>query len=290
MRLPGENFATGQLCMPQALEVITGLVTAPGAVLTALTMQNGGSATVRNAALTSKIGLIDTWAFNNAAGIWQIRSPKLHDNVQGNRYRIPAADPSSLVVPGLWQRLIPQDNLTLNLSGSAVGGQIEQGFLQIYYTDLPGAASRLIGIQELMQRTVNMWTTEVDVAPGAAGGFSGQVAINSTFDQFKANTDYALIGAQVDTICGGVRVVSPDFANLGVGIPGILASRWPTERYFYHLTQHLNIPLIPVFNSANKQGTLVDVAQNQAAAAVKVVLYLHELSMPNGAQPQPALV
>lgn len=275
--------------MPRALEVITGLVTAPGGTLTALTMQNGGSATVRNAALDSRIALIDTWAFNNAAGIWQIKSPKLHDNVQGNRYRIPASDPSSLVVPGLWQRLVPQDNLTLNLSGSAVGGQIEQAFLQIFYSDLPGAASRLIGVQELMQRTVNMWTTEVDVAPGIAGGFSGQVAINSTFDQFKANTDYAIIGAAVDTVCGGVRVVSPDFANLGVGIPGQLAARWPVARYFYYLTQKLNINLIPVFNSANKQSTLVDVAQNQAGTAVKVVLYLHELTMPNGQSSQPAL-
>lgn len=275
--------------MPRALEIISGLVTAPGATLTALTMSNGATSTVRNAALSSLIAMLDTWAFNNAAGVWRIRSPKLHDNVQGNRYRIPAASPNSLVVPGLWQRLVPQDNLTLELSGSAVGGQIEQGQLLIFYSDLPGAASRLIGVQELMARTVNMWTCEVAVTPGAAGGFSGAVAINSTFDQFKANTDYALVGYDVDTLCGAVGFTSPDFANLRVGGPGPLVSRWPTERYFYHLTKSLGINLIPVFNSANKQGTMVDVVQNQAGAPVKVVAYLHELAMPNGAIAQPAL-
>jgi hypothetical protein len=275
--------------MGRALEIISGLVTAPGATLTALTMAAGNSATVRNAALSSQVALLDTWAFNNAAGVWRIRSPKLHDNVQGNRYRIPAASPNSLVVPGLWQRLVPQDNLTLELSGSAVGGQIEQAQLLIYYSDLPGAQARLIGTQELMGRTVNMWTTEIDITPGAAGGFSGQVAINSTFDQFKANTDYALVGYNVDTVCGAVRFTGPDFANLGVGGPGPLVSRWPTDRYFYWLTKEVGINLIPVFNSANKFGTLVDVVQNQAAAAVKVVAYLHELSMPNGANPQPML-
>lgn len=275
--------------MPHALELVSGRVTAPGAVLTALTMAAGNSATVRNADVKSTIALLSTWAFNNAAGIWRIRSPKLHDNVQGIRYRIVAADPVPEWVMGQWQKLVAQDNLTLELSGSAVGGQIEQAQMLIYYADLPGNAARLITIQELLQRTVNVWTTEIAIAPGALGGYSGQVAINSAFDNFKANTDYALVGYTVDAACAAVRFTSPDFSNLGVGGPGNATGRQITARWFFELTQKFGIPLIPVFNAANKAGTLVDIVQNQAAGAVNVTAILHELAMPSGSTPNPAL-
>lgn len=282
MRLFSNPLSSLGLQMPHALELITGKVTAPGAALTALTMGAGNSATVRNAALTSQIALLSTWAFNNAAGIWRIRSPKLHDNVQGIRNRITALDPIPEWPPVPWQKLVAQDNLTLELSGSAVGGQIEQAQLLIYYSDLPGNAARLIGVQELQQRMVNYWTTEVAIAPGATGGFSGQVAINSTFDNFKANTDYAVLGYTVDAACAAIGITSPDFSNLRVGGPGNVTSRQITARWFIELTQKFGIPLIPVFNAANKAGTLVDVAQNQAGAAVNVTIILAELSGTGG--------
>jgi len=273
--------------MPKAIEVVAGQVTAPGATLTALTMNAGNSATVRNASLQSFIGLMATWARNNAAGIWRIRSPKLHDNVQGIRFRIPATDPEPLYPFDVVQRLVPQDTLTLELSGSAVGGQIEQAALLIYYVDLPGAAAKLITEDELLKRTQNVWTTEISVTPGVAGGYSGQVAINSSFDNFKANTEYALIGYAVDAQCSVVRFTSPDFANLGIGGPGIMSAgagnfggRWLTERWFIWLTRMYGIGLIPVFNSANKFGTLVDIMQNQAGASVNVTAILAELAQP----------
>ena len=180
--------------MPKGLEVVCGQATAPGATLTALTMNAGNSSTVRMAPLNANVALLSWWGRNNAAGIGRIRSPRLHDNVQGLRFRIPATDPSYIQPMGPWQRLIPQDTLTLEVSGSAVGGQTEQMGMLIYYTDLPGVAARLIGLDELYKRAQNLWTTEIAITPGVSGGYSGQVAINSTFDNFKANTDYALIG------------------------------------------------------------------------------------------------
>jgi hypothetical protein len=271
--------------MPQAIEVVAGQVTNPGGAVTALTMNAGNSATVRNADLSSKVALIQTWANFHNIGMWRIRSPKLHDNVQGIRYRVNTNDPIPLVVPGLMQRLVPQDTLTLEINTAAGAGVIEQAAMLIYYADLPGNAARLIGCDELRKRTQNMWTTEINVAPGVAGGYSGQVAINSTFDQFKANTDYALVGWSVDVRCTVVRFTSPDFSNLGVGGPGISqgaanqsTSKQITERWFDHLSDAHGIPLIPVFNSANKFGTLVDVMQDNGGAAVVVTAYLHELA------------
>ena len=225
--------------MPKALELIGGQATAPGGTLTVLAMNAGNSATVRNAALNTYVGLIQHWVRNNTAGISRIRSPKLHDNVQGMRFRAPASDPQPLIPYGVVQRLVPQDTLTLELSGSAVGGQLEQAAYLLYYTDLPGAAAHLIGRDELLKRTMNVWTTEVPITPSATGAWSGQVAINSAFDNFKANTEYAIVGYEVDAQCAAVRFTSPDFANLGIGGPGLMnattagsSGRWKTATWF----------------------------------------------------------
>lgn len=273
--------------MPHALELISGRVTAPGGALTALTMAVGNTNTVRNADLSSVVALLNLWGYNATAGIARVRSPKLHDNVQGMRFRIPANSPDPLIIPGTWQRLIPQDTLTLEISGGGAA-EIDQLQLLIYYADLPGNAARFISPADLLAKTVNVWTTEVPITPSAAGGYSGQVAINSAFDNFKANTDYALVGYEVDTMCGAVRFTSPDFSNLGIGGPGLVSgaagqtsARWVTARWFYHLSQQLGIPLIPVFNSANKSGTLVDIVQNNGAATTNVTAILHELANAN---------
>lgn len=268
--------------MGHALELVCGQVTNPAGAITPLVMNAGNSATVRNADLSSYAALLQTWANFHNVGLWRIRSPKLHDNVQGIRFRIPVQQLDPLMVPGEWQRLVPQDTLTLELQSAAGAGVIEGAAMLIYYSDLPGNAARLIGIPELLKRTQNVWTTEISIVPGAAGGYSGQVAINSGFDNFKANTDYALVGYEVDTRCTAVRFTSPDFSNLGIGGPGEITVRHLTARWFYHLTQQFGIPLIPVFNAANKFGTLVDIMQDNGGATTIVTAMLHELA-PSGA-------
>jgi len=264
--------------MGLAMEMISGRATAPGATLTPLTMAAGNSLTVRNASLNSDIRMLNMWAFNNAAGIFRIRSPKLHDNVQGIRYRIDAADPTLLWPNGASQRLYAQDTLIGEISGSAVAGQIEQGQALLWYADLPGSNARLASWTDIQRRVVNYLTVEVAVTAGAGGGYTGQVAVNSTFDLLQANTDYAVLGGLTDVACAAVQILGPDFANLGIGFPGFLGNRNLPSRFFYELNWQLNLPTIPIFNSANKAGTLVSVVQNQAAAAVNVTLNLVQLS------------
>jgi len=263
--------------MGLGLEVISGKATAPGTTLTALTMASGDSLSIRNTPIGTDIRLVSLWAFNNAAGIFRVRSPRMHDNVQGFRARVAATDPAQLFDAGTYQTLYPQDTLIAEISGSAVGGQIEQGQLLIWYRDLPGIAARLAMWPDVMAAAVNELTVEVALTAGVVGGYSGAAALNSSFDLLKANTDYAVIGADVDAACAAVTMKGADTGNLHVGVPGTLTLRHLSARFFKWLSINLGLPTIPIINSANKAGTTIEVVQNQGGAAVNAVWRLLEL-------------
>lgn len=264
--------------MPKGLELIGGNVTNPGATFTAWTNNTGNSNQIRSAAVTSLVKLLGGWGLGATAGSLRVRSPRLHDFQQGIRMRLPAAAPGPTYPGGassyFQQVLIPQDTLTIEQTGGAA--EIDSGALLIYYDSLPGIAARLIDSPTLQKFGVNIIGQEVSVTTLATGNWSGQVAINSAFDNFKANTDYGLIGYGVDTACTTLRIQGVDSGNLGVGGPGNLVDRWMTSSWFSNLSDNTGLMLIPVFNSANKSGILVDI-QHNAAVTIVVTLWMVEL-------------
>jgi hypothetical protein len=264
--------------MPRLLETVVGTVTAPGATLTALTMAAGSSNQVRSGKPGSLIKLLAAWANNNAAGIFRMRSSRLHDAAQGIRLRILGSDPVDLVPYGNQQRLYPGDILTLELSGSAVGGQIETACMLMYYDDVDGSAARLIGYDEVMKRAVNLEVIELAITSGAGGGFTGERAINGDFDTLKAGTDYALMGYTVSARTGAICWRGVDSGNARVGGPGFTTFREMTANWFANLARRYAMPLIPVFNANNRAAILVDTAQDQGGAAVTTESMLVELA------------
>lgn len=269
-----------------ALEVITGTVTAPGAAPVPIAAASGNSFTLRNfpsqdaAGKAVKAHLLTCWTYTNAAAILRIRSPRMHDFNQGIRLRSANTSVLPLLPLGYGddQVLEAQDTLTVELAGSAVAGQIETACLLVYYEMLPGVEGRFIDTAALRMRAQNQVGNEVALNPGVAGGYSGQRAINFSFDTLKANKDYALLGMTTDVDTGVVRVYSADTGNLGVGIPGDSRNKFVTANWFPLMSAWTGVPLIPVFNAANKGSILVDTAQNQAGTAVNVTLILQELS------------
>src|SRR5574341_703146 len=249
--------------MGRAFEVITGFVTAPSTTFTALTMASGNTLTVRNAPLGSEIRMLQAWTDQQTAGNIRIRSPKLHDNVQGIRLFSVASEVYPLFPMGAYQRLIPQDTLVVEMTGSGTAGDIETMAMLIYYSDLPGSDARLITPEEAMRRMTNIVAVENTLSLGTAGGYSGEEAINAEFDLLKANTDYALIGYLVSAECAVVRWRGADTANLGVGGPGNETNKRVTSTFFMDLSHFYQLPLIPVFNSANKGAVLIDGAQDE---------------------------
>src|SRR5476649_2762455 len=100
--------------MGVAMEIITGKAANPSAY-TALTMATGDSASVRNFNPGATAQLCDFWAFGATKGSVRIRSPRLHDNVQGIKAPFGAANPVPLMSGYHRENLYAQDSLTFEI-------------------------------------------------------------------------------------------------------------------------------------------------------------------------------
>ncbi len=263
--------------MGKALELITGFVTAPSTTFTALTLATGNSLTVRSHPFEARASIIQAWADVQAAGALRIRSPRMHDQVQGIRLDTVASEVVPLLPRGAMQPVFPQDDLTVDLTGSATGGDIETACMLIYYSDLPGIDGRLMFPAEVMPRIRHLVSVENTLALGTAGGYSGEEAIDAEFDLLRANTDYAILGYLVDVECAAVRWRGPFSGNLGLGGPGVETKREMTRDWFVRLSMDYDLPLIPVFNAADKSNVLIDGAQDENGTDTTVTTLLAQL-------------
>ncbi len=265
--------------MGKALEILSGAAAAPGATLTGLTMAAGDALTVRNFT-NGKARLITAWPTGQTtAGQLVIRSPRMHDNVRGITYPVPVGG----TYPPLWspyiQELIAQDQLIVQISGSAIAGDLMLASLLVHYEDLPGIEGNFITPEELKSKSVDLLTVINTITTTTGPNYTGAVAINATNDLFKANVPYALIGYSVTVSAGCVTYRSSDTGNLRVGgpaQPGLLES---TRDFFIKLSQISGLPCIPVFNSANKANTFVEAQQDENAAATVVTSFFAELQV-----------
>ena len=264
-------------CLPGALQLITGTTTAPGATLTALTPASGDSFQIRNFDAPARAMLLAAWANNNVAGVFRFRSPLLHDSTNNVRLPVTVLNPVSLIGLTEAQPLISGDTLTLELSGSAVAGNIESAFLEVYYENLGNVRQKLITEDQLNQYGINKHTVEVDLTTGVAGGYSVGNPINTTFDTFHGRSYYAVLGGNTNVNTGAVGIRGIDTANLRVAFPGSVTQNFMTSEFFVWLSRGMKMPAIPVFNAFNKGGVIVDTVQTQAGTAVNAHINLIEL-------------
>lgn len=256
-------------------EIITGRVVNPGATITAVTVATGDSLTVRNGPAERRTILDDLWALGATAGVARVRSPRLHDNVQGLRARYLAATPQPLLPFEPEQRLYPQDALIVELSGGAA--ETDVASLLLWYEDVPGVNARLAAWEEISPRIRNLLTVETNHTTGAtAGDYGGGLAINANFDLLKANVDYAVLGYNTDVAVCSVGYRGPDTGNLRVGGPGT-TQRIESRDWFVEMARVTGRPYIPIINAANKSATTIDLVHTATAAAVNVTTILAEL-------------
>jgi hypothetical protein len=259
-----------------AWELVAGFATNPSGTFTGLTYTAGQSATVRNTSLDSKVLLQDMWAKGGTAGVFRIRSPRLHDNVQGIRYQNPITYNHLLMGWYPEEELVPQDQLVAEITGGAA--ETDAGAFLISYDSLPGSDGNYAHWAQVKPRVEHIVTIEVDTTASATvGNWSNGAALNSSFDLTWANSWYAILGYVVSANVAAIAIQGPDIGNLKNGGPGNLDA-WDTRNYFVFRDQYGDTPAIPIINSANKAGTFVFAMDTTASTAVNVGLVCALLS------------
>lgn len=249
--------------MGQALEIIAGNVLDAGTSFETVTMAPGNSASLRAAVPGSAVTLVAAWAHLQTLGAVRIRSPLMHDNVNGFRAGVILAQPLPLWPLGIVQPLQPHDDLILEILATDVDLDIETLCLLIHYSDLPGASANLISGDELRGRVEHVLTVTNTINPLLVGGWSGSQVFNTTNDLLRSGRQYALLGSYSTLITGAVRWTSSDWANLGVGVPGAITDPQLTANWFPRISDATGIPMIPVIDADNVGSITIDIAHNE---------------------------
>lgn len=241
----------------------------------ALTACTGDTLQVRSLSPAQKADLIDFGFFAAAGNAGRVRSPYLHDDVQGIRSRYLASDASGLTGNDTTQALRAQDTLIVESTGT--GAAAQQVYWQlVYYSDLAGGPSTYITSHEMEARIVEETSTEVPTTSSATAGQWGSALLSTGTGILKANASYAIIGYELDVACAAIGLYGPDTGNFRAGGPGIVTRQF-TRNWFIDMSDSLGLPTIPVFNAQNAPGTQVQVNHYTASTAVNVNLILARL-------------
>jgi hypothetical protein len=274
--------------MPNAIETVFGYLSdAASTGAQAFTAVTGQTFTIR-ASNPANPGVTLQALFSNFQddGDVRIRSPRMHDDVNGIRLNAGEALPQVLANEGFQQTLYSQDTLTVEgyFTEAPTATHISQVGLHVYYNDLPGIDANYRTWAEVQPNIVDYYGVPVIPSGSATAGQLGAgVALNSTVDQFKANTLYALLGYQSAgsateaEIPGMWCIQGVDLGNLYVGGP-IGGPSIDTRRFFKWMDAETGIASIPVINSQNKASTLVFAATQAASAAPEITLLFAQLS------------
>lgn len=251
-----------------AIEGVGFYTTAPGTSYTNATICTGNTNVMRDC---RRAIITDIWGdVQGTAAMIKLTAPELHDPTNG----IVLYPVASVVTPlrdSFGDVVPPQTTVTVQMQGSATGGDIENGVMVVIYEDPPFGVPNFLTADELAFWGEKELSIPNTISTGTAGDWSGSEAINAEVDQFKANRYYALAGAITQVECAGIRYVGPDFGNLGFVIPGDPDAKVDTRSYPVQLSRRLagpggQRPTIPVINSANKSSTFISALQDENGA------------------------
>lgn len=264
--------------MPKALMVRSGYRATASSTLTTVTNATGDTFAVQNYYQGGAGYMLDAWGSLSAAGVIQFKSPNFHDDVYGINQNVPANSPTPVLPAWMRQPLQPNDTINALLSVSS-GTTVSGLSLVEYYSDLPGSNARLYRWAELVGSIVDFMSCTVALTiSGTRGDYVGSTAINATQDVFKASTDYALLGYTSSLQYQTVGIRGADTSNWRVGGPGTTPNVFDTRQWFINLSESSGLPCIPVFNSQNLNGTLVDVIDTQNVGSGSVSFFFARLN------------
>jgi len=262
----------------RALQIISGKCTSPGETFTSLTPVKDDTFTIQSAVVGTPIKLLGAWAWAHAPGRLRIRSPRLHDEVEGLRYALRTFRADVLVPDYFYESLYPGDTLKVEMTGTSEANKIELASLLIYYEQLPGIDSKFVSPEDVKKRAKHLYTVETTLTLSQDGNWSGTKLLTQDFDTMKAGEQYALIGYLVNQGVCSIGYKSTETGNLRVGGPGDPELRDLTRNWFVYLSEKFNLPLIPVLSADNRKNIQIEALTNEMGGTVTVTSILVNLS------------
>jgi hypothetical protein len=270
--------------MPQAVETVIGYLSNAATVgAQALTPGVGQTFNVRATNGATVAHLEAVWGSMQDPGYLRVRSPRLHDDVNGIELEGNGTNVSPLACENFSQELYSQDALIFEafFTAAPTAGHASFGAMQVYYDDLPGVSGNFMSWAQIAPQVQSYMGVYVNPTSNATpGNWGAGVALNSSQDVFKANGAYALLGYSTPTVFSAFSILGSDLGNLQVGGPGSIDPKI-TRFWFPYMETESGRPSIPVINSQNKASTLIQVASETASTAYPISLlfaYLGQFS------------
>lgn len=262
--------------MPRTLRTVPGFFTAAGAGTNAATVSPGAVGTFAIDAFNSGNAYIEQiWASGATTDFVRVRSPRMHDANQGLRLRTGTIQNANLLPWGSEIQVYSSDVPTVEIDATGAGSGVV--VVTYGYDDLSTGAPKLANWSEIQSRIIDVMDTEVSVTSGAIGAYGVAAAVNSSFDNFKADFTYAVLGYVCSAAVACVALNGPDTGNFDIGMPGDSDAR-ETRDYFVRLARDSGRASIPMIQANNRGGTVLKSVDSAAATAVKVSLTLARLS------------
>lgn len=249
------------------LELITAQTTAAAVAGTDAAAVSGNSLNVRQI-ISGKALSLAIWAHVQYDSFkLEYKSPHLHDSNHGRVMFFSTNDPRIRLMHN--DPLFPTDIPTLTHFSDATSGNIETTCELRYYDNI-GINGRYISHIELAARFDKYFSVPLSHTAGTSGGYSGELALNTTSKEMKSGRFYALLGAVSNGTKTIARIRSTDTGNLGVGLPLCPGDEQFSSNFFPWLSKETGLPCIPVFDMTNPGGILCDVVNNENALSPKV--------------------
>lgn len=248
-----------------AFEIVAGFATNPGAAVTAMTPFTGQTFVVR--ATTAGATLENAWGENATGGVLRVRSPRMHDNTQGIRWRVAKANPQLLMPFSTKEILYPTDTLTFETTGG--GAETDTGYLLAHYDNIEGSNANVRTWAEVEPQIQMYMGVEVTAKTGTIGNWGKPTPLNTSMDLFKRPMRYAVLGYQLDTAVGAVALAGIEPGQLRQGGPGTILPDITSE-WFIRLSAESGQPAIPVFDSQNVGAVNVELAGSESEATRNV--------------------
>lgn len=253
------------------IEMITASATAAATTGTAAAAVGTDSLTIKNG--QGDIDIIALWQTNQNAGFGQIAFPTAHDTTRGFRANVPVGVNPSLLPFGMKMAVKAQELLAITLAETAVAGDVANMTALVRYKNFPGLSARLMTAAQVERDFLKLTTIENSLTSSAGPSYGTPETFAADSDLLLANRDYAILGMTPRTAVHAVYALTPDGGNVRFGCPGVLRQE-VTSQWFMLLSRAHGEPLVPVFNSGNKQQCFVGVVTDENAGTFVVDLHL----------------